>query len=391
MRRFALRSLLICLTATFAAITISAQSSDQAFPTAVTASEVTGVIKARDIGDSRVTSYFYTFSGDQGDMFVNVVSKNFNGDIDIFIADGLRPLSKIVVYSDTSETETGRVIYLRKPEKLILRVEGRTPNDDPATFRLKFAGSFVAAAETDERQLDLPDVKLDKNTSGIQVNSVGTIVAVTPKPKRTPKPPPIASVKKPESAETEKRPGDDKNTDANSNENSEARNPTDLPKENPKKIEVIVSDNMPASTTEAPEVKKTPPSRTRTRKPPTRKRIETKDDSEAKVKVNDSKNAETAASENAKNANETKADQKRPAVSKNPSRTRRTPKPPETSAPDPLENIHLVIEFKDGSRIQKAMTEVFRFTVDHGILTVIYKDGSIGRYPIVDVLKTTIE
>lgn len=379
MTYFALRSLLACSIAICVATVISAQSSDQAFPTAVTASEVTGVIKARDIGDSRVTSYFYTFNGDQGDMFVNVVSKNFNGDIDIFIADGLRPLSKIVVYSDTSETETGRVIYLRKPERLILRVEGRTPNDDPATFRLKFAGSFVAAAEAGEQQPDLPDVKLDKNKSGVQVNSVGTIVAVTPKPKRTPRPPPIASVKKPETADTEKRSGDDKNADTNSAEKAEAKEPTDPPKQNPKKVEVIVSDNIPESNTETPEAKKTT-SRTRTRRPPLPKEVGTEEDANARAKASDSKKA-----------NETKADEKKPAVGKNPSRTRRTPKPPETSAPDPLENIHLVIEFKDGSRIQKAMTEVFRFTVDHGILTVIYKDGSIGRYPIVDVLKTTIE
>src|SRR6185369_8954624 len=146
-----------------------AQSSDQSYPTPVTTSEVAGVIKARDIGDARLTSYFYTFNGDQGDIFVNVVSKNFTGDIDIFIADGLRPLSKIIVYADSTEAETGRVIYLRKPEKLILRIEGRSPNDDPATFKLKFAGSFVAAVDTGEQQPDLPEVKVE-NDSGVRVN-----------------------------------------------------------------------------------------------------------------------------------------------------------------------------------------------------------------------------
>ena len=61
-----------------------------------------------------------SFDGEQGDIFLNLVSKNFNGDIDVFMLDGLRPLTKMVIYSDLSENETGRVIYLRKPEKLLL-------------------------------------------------------------------------------------------------------------------------------------------------------------------------------------------------------------------------------------------------------------------------------
>ncbi|MGH9819191.1 MAG: hypothetical protein ACRD43_03395, partial [Pyrinomonadaceae bacterium] len=152
-----------------------AQSTSQNFPTPVTTGEVKGEIRARDIGDPRLTTYFYTFNGSQGDMFVNVVSKNFNGDIDIFIADGLKPLSKIVVYADISDTETGRVIYLRQPAKIILRVEGRTPNDDPAIFKLKFAGSFVASTDIGEQEPDLPEVT-GANNSRTKVNSVGTVI-----------------------------------------------------------------------------------------------------------------------------------------------------------------------------------------------------------------------
>jgi hypothetical protein len=141
-------------------------------PDALTSNEISGQIPARDIGDARLTSYFYTFNAGQGDVFHNVVTKNLNGDIDIFTADNLRPLSKITIYADSSEGETGRVIYLRQPAKLILRVEGRSPNDDAATYRIKFAGSFAPAiAPPRNQETETPTVKSDNQTD-VRVNSV---------------------------------------------------------------------------------------------------------------------------------------------------------------------------------------------------------------------------
>src|SRR5688500_4866895 len=115
------------------AVGITAQSTNQSSPTPVTSTEISGTIKARDVGDARLTSYYYQFDSDQGDLFINVVTRNFTGDIDIFTQSGLRPLAKIVVYADLAESETGRVLYLRKPEKMILRVQGRKPGDEPTT------------------------------------------------------------------------------------------------------------------------------------------------------------------------------------------------------------------------------------------------------------------
>jgi hypothetical protein len=56
-----------------------------------------------------------------------------------------------------------------------------------------------------------------------------------------------------------------------------------------------------------------------------------------------------------------------------------------------MANIQLVIEFKDGRTIRRPMSEVFRFTVDRGQLTVISKDGSIGWYTMLDVAAVTIK
>lgn len=165
---------------------VRAQSTDQNFPTAVTSNQIEGTIKARDIGDSRLTTYFYTFNGTQGDVFINVVTKNFNGAIDVFNVDNLQPITKIIFYASDSTDETGRVFYLRKPEKMILRVQGRTPNDEAATFQIKFAGSFAPAiAIAENEQPETPKVTKE-NQSDIIVNSVGTIIGVKPKPTPSP-------------------------------------------------------------------------------------------------------------------------------------------------------------------------------------------------------------
>ena len=76
---------------------------------------------------------------------------------------------------------------------------------------------------------------------------------------------------------------------------------------------------------------------------------------------------------------------------RNSRRGRVPPKATTPAEPDPLEKVNLVIEFKDGTVLERPMSEVFRFTVDKGVLTVISKDGSIGRYSILDVAKLTIQ
>lgn len=164
------------------AATVPAQSSDQNNATPITSNEIAATIKARDIGDARLTTHFYAFNGDQGDIFISVVTKNFTGDIDIFFAEGLRPVTKMVIYADGGVNETGRLIYLRKPEKLLLRIEGRPPGDDTAVYRIKFGGSFVAMTPKNKgADKATPKVFLDDDKS-TKVNSVGTIIDPYAKP-----------------------------------------------------------------------------------------------------------------------------------------------------------------------------------------------------------------
>ena len=349
--------LLALVAAAFGAGEALAQSTDQGFPTPVTSNEISGTIKARDIGDSRLTSYFYQFDGAQGDVFINVVARNFAGDIDVFTLNGLRPLTKIVVYGDFGESETGRVIYLRKPEKMILRVQGRTPGDDAATFRIKFAGSFVASTATEQEEPALPSLTA-RNENGVRVNSVGTIVAVIPKPTPTP-----TAVESSSAADT--RAGRDEALKEQAEAASETKTDDKAAESSSgqpeKKLEVVVTETSADKGETKPAA---PPAAGR------RARGRTA--------------AKTTPPPNTAAATTT------PGTTK-PKTTRTAARTTTEKAPDPLENVNLIILFKDGRSIERRMSEVLRFSVDKGMLTVISKDGSIGRYPILDVEKLTVQ
>jgi hypothetical protein len=317
-----------------------AQSSDQNFPTPVTTNEVAGTIRARDIGDSRLTTYFYAFNGSQGDVFINVVTRNFAGDIDVFTADGLRPLTKMVIYPDASASETGRLVYLRKPEKMLLRIEGRSPNDDAASFRIKFGGSFVALSP--QKADDGPKIEsAETNESGVRVNSVGTIVEVIPKPPKTRK---VAS----EVAESTAPPKAKKSASEPVAEKTEPDPPPVKTEES--KIDETKSETV-FENTAAKVTVETPPKATAKRPARTTSRA-----------------AKTTKAPPTKTAN-----------------------PPVEKKPDPLASIRLVVQLKDGDVIERPMSEVSRFGVEKGILTVVLKDGTIVKYSILDVAKVTIE
>lgn len=354
---------------------ISAQSTDLSFPTAATTNEINGTIKVRDIGDSRLTSYFYTFDGGQGDVFINVVTKNFNGDIDVFAAEGLRPLTKMVIYADAVESETGRLIYLRKTERLILRVEGRSPNDDPATFLIKFAGSFIALAEQKAQQ-DPPVPKQEINPeSGIRVNSVGTIVEIVPKPQPSPKAKPdgpLATV-----SDKPKKPAPSKKETGNLRPATTTGN-----------IKNTV-DKTPNGAVSTPKPKENKPNSKTTPEKPATKPVEV------------AKNAPTPVTKRPKPKRETPEVNtvfKKPSKPKNETVEQKptTKKPksvpqPVTKPPDPMASIRLVVQLKDGKVIERSMSEIKKFSVDNGVLTVIAKDGSTVKYSIFDLAKVTIE
>ena len=348
-------------------LTVAAQSTDQNFPTPVTTNEINGTIRARDIGDSRLTSYFYAFDGGQGDIFINVASKNFSGDIDVFTADTLQPLTKMVIYADAGSNETGRLIYLRKGERLILRIEGRTPNDDSASFQIKFGGSFLALAP--EKTDAAPTIEKNdvSRESSVTVNSVGTIVEIKPKPTPVRKTEETAKeITHPAKAEEKK---------------------TEIPKSVPVKTE---EDSTPAKTDQAKA--EPPPVKPEEDLPSAKTADETKtetvfENKSAKVTVEPISIAETKTA--VKSPPRSRTGSRRSVA---PAKT--APKVPGVDgekAPDPLASVRLVIETKDGKTVWLRMSDVLKLSVDKGVMTVIGKDGSIIRYSILDVAKVTIQ
>lgn len=342
----------ILLIAMLFVATLHAQSSDQNFPTPITSNEISGVIKARDMGDGRLTTYYYEFDGSQGDIFINVTAKNFSGDIDVFAIEGLRPLTRIVLYADAGLTETGRLVYLRKPERMILRIEGRTPGDDAATFQIKFAGSFVALQPRKEVAPPTVAVTEAVDDSPVSVNTVGTIVPKPPRAKKV-----VAkrtTSKKPPVNDSPAEPSPEKNPAPPTEETGKSEDTT-APKP------VVVVEDFPGVSEEAARVRKpvdtaAKPKNARTTR--TRTTRTTTSKAKTKPKAENKPKAETATEE--------------PAV-------------------DPLASIRLVVELKDGTTIEKPMNTVLRFGVDKGVLTVIGKDGSIVRYPVLEVAKVTMQ
>lgn len=328
---FCLLLLLIC------GLPALAQSTNSEYPTPITSNEISGKIRARDLGDARLTSYYYVFNGTQGDVFINITANNFNGDIDVFAADGLRPLSKIRLYADSSPTETGRIVYLRQPLKLILRIEGATPDDNPATFSVKFAGSF-AAMDSGAAPTNPTAPKIESGETGaVKVNSVGTIIEPTP----------------------------------------ERREPE-------KKIVSINPPPKPKKVRETPN--STLPKLIITEKIDSNKNTEDKDNkADTEIAVESKTEPIKTKEPIIRNRRTTR----KPTVNQTPPESTSEAKAPPKA--NPLENVRLVVVMKTGDKIEYPMTEVFRFSLNNNVLTIILKDGKIERRSILDIQKFSVE
>jgi hypothetical protein len=315
-----------------------AQSTDVAWPSPVRTNEVVGTITARDLGDPRLTDHFYAFTGTPGDVLITVDSRNLNGDIDVFTLSGLRPLLKFTVYAGSSSPST-KSIYLRKQEDLMLRVEGRTPNDDDAVYRLHFGGAFEPitsgplAEHEDATQSESAVATSGKG--GRRVSSVGarieeprTEVAETPLPEPTPVEPSEAkaTVTKPTSRNTR--------------------------------------TGRPA------------PRRTRPAAPAKAEETAAKSETE-----------ETPSAENPENEPRTPVKGRRPT--RRGATARGAAKPPASQVPEDS-GPRLIIETSDGTLVDRYMSSVRRVTVENGQVVVVGKDGKIQRIPLASVVRMTI-
>jgi len=302
-----------------------AQSTEAEFPTPIRSNEISGIIAPRDLGDPRLTRYFYSLTGTPGDLIVTVESRNLEGDIDVFTAGTLRPLAKVSVYASSGVSGGTKTIYLKTRESLVLRVEARTPNDNDGSFRIRFDGSFEPIGS------DVPDPEpviptVSSAATGRRVTSTG------------------ARIEEPEPQPT---PAESKTETPTSATATPTETPTTAPAE------------TPTTTAEASKPEPTKP-RPRIRRPGTARNTRTRPTTTTTRRKTETPK-ETTTAEASK------------------------PAEPQPAGP------RLIIETRDGVKVERYMTTVRRVTVENGQLIVITKDGHIERHPMSDVLRMAIE
>ncbi len=358
-------ALLIALSLCCLSGIASGQSTDIGVPAVVGTNEVLGSIAARDIGDPRLTNHYYVFVGMPGDLIITVDSRNLNGDIDVFTLSGLRPLLKLTVYASSSSPVT-KSIYLRKRERLILRIEGRSPNDDDGTYRLYFCGTFVPIAgeppgveklaenQSPAAERTMPAGKSGKKTR--RVSSVGARIEEPPAAEvaaaPTPEPSPVEPTQ-PEESKTAK---------------------TEVPKAEGTRAEVTKAEvrTAPARTARG---RRLPGRRTPTPVPP-------------KEEPAKSETENTLPAEKTEAEAEAKPSPTRRGSSRRSTTARSVTKaPPE---PEPESGPRLMIETNDGTLINRFMSSVRRVVVENGQVVVTGKDGKIERVPLASVVRMSI-
>lgn len=328
------------------------QSSDQSLPTPVLSNDINGKIVALDLGDPRATRHFYAFAANAGDLLITVDSTNLNGDVDVFTAITFRPLMKTTVYASTQSPQITKGIYLRAHQILILRVEARSPNDDPGTYHIHLGGTFEPFSGGIPVAENIEPAENSTKASSNRLSSVGATI---------PRPPAEVS----ETAEAKPSP-----------EETAEKTPSET--EAPKK-----ETEKPATTAAARRTTARGPRRgarpAPARKPPAEKKTE----STAKTET------ETRKTEPAKT--ETPKEEKSAPVEKPVETTAPAEKPkPQELSPTPV-GARLIIEEKDGTRMERPMSTVRRVVVEGPTIVIVLKTGKIERINMSDVARMAIE
>lgn len=375
-----LAALVLCLTAAG----VSAQSGDVGYPTPVFSNEIAGRIAPRDIGDARLTRHFYTFRGTEGDLLMTVEAADLTGDVDLFIAQGQRPLLKVTLYGGgSSPTTISKTVYLRKEETLVLRVEARSTGDADGTYRVKLDGAF-APAPTDLAQAAEPSAPSLPDEAG---ERKGRRTTATGARIYEPPPPEVAAAPEPTPDEATPQPSPDSAEPAREPEAG--------------------TDAKPAASEERKTTTATRPSRggrgTRRRgrgtTPSTPPAEAANDSAAATAPPGERPAGEAAGTEAAAPAKPVRVPR-----AKTPRGSRRRERPAadsstegaaatagETSAETTAPATRLLIVTRDGETFERDMATVRRVTVENNQVVVVGRDGTVARVPLAKVLRMSIE
>ncbi|MBA3439275.1 MAG: hypothetical protein H0T92_05335 [Pyrinomonadaceae bacterium] len=242
-------------------------------------------------------------------------------------ATGMRPLAKITLYAGADSSTATKSIYLRRQESLILRVEARSMNDAEGTYRIRFDGAFAPAS--------------------------GEMIAQSENNRLTV---PVVSSKQP-SGRRVTSVGGTVEADSNEAKTNEVIETKDKESSSSASASVAVAESEP---------KPSPPVETITTPRPVVVR-----------------------------ATRTRPRRPRPGRVRGDSLPRRSApatKPvPSPTPPIPTISTRLIIETRDGERLEREMSTVRRITVENGQLIIVMKDGKSQKQSMTNVLRMAIE
>lgn len=369
------RWLALSLVLMIAAASARAQSLDLSAPAPLASNDATGHVQPLDVGDARLTRHYYIFTGGPGDLLLKVESANLDGDVDLFSAVGLRPLLKISmlgVSSGDAITNTSKSVFLRREEAVILRIEARATGDQEGTYHISFTGPFKAAANPSSETQQAPTVSNttnNRNNTSRRVNSIGARIEEPPVP--------VAPV-------TASAPDDGDTPNSSTAPVKESAGAKIAARKKP--IAATASDTAPR------------------RAPKTDGASTTASRRRAGAKANAAARRQTPPPTIAKDDDSTAATKEtiarpgtgEPPVRVQPARPARPTRPTAAAAPKKqdvmqLPSARLIVEMRDGERIERLMSDVRRLTVEKGVLVIVAMDGTAQRRAMMGVLKVSIE
>lgn len=328
-------------------------------PTPLTGKVIEGRIAPRDIGDSRTTTYFFTFDTAQGDLEFSVITENLDGDIDLYVLGSLQPLTKVTLLATNSASEVRRTIFVRDASPLLLRVQARSSGDAVGTYRISFDGAFLPSTRANIAANDdasKPSDEIDPNAvvanrSTQRVNAVGGRIEQPIESARAPSLPDLNTAR----------------DDANDAEDTiAAPRPT---RRTPRRTATTTARRR------APRPPRPPTIPARRRTPPPAPDVEPEETTDSAVATPPPTTAPV-----------TNPPPSSPRRRANTTARTRTP-----AAPRPARASRLIIRTRDGARTERSMSEVERVTIEGGELIVVLKNGETQRLDLSDVLRFTVE
>jgi hypothetical protein len=376
-----------------------AQSNDLASPTPIYSPEIVGRIAPLDVGDPRQTRHFYAFNARLGDLELAVETNNLDGQIDLFAATTMRPLAQVTLYAGLGGNVT-RTVFFRHDDAVILRVQARTPNDTEGTYRIRLGGTFAPSTLPPPAESASNAASEKPAEKGVRhVNSIGARID-EPKVEEASAPAATTSSEPGESATTPK-PATSART---SNARTSASNRTTTARGG-------AARRGTARRTNTPNSAKTEPAKTDSSAGDTANKSETTEPNSTSGETTNAASSGNEPARTSANVNRARANRTRGARTKasgstsgaanasNPDSSGASATTPTSDATTPattalgLEAVgaRVVLEMRDGTRIERAISEVRRFAIEGHLVVIVFKNGRVERHPLADVQRVAIE